>query len=87
MLHRICVLTNWRLTTLVIMVSFDQRIVLHPDTQFLISMFTLVFFLLAVAFAFVGFMIYQLSMAIRTQNEILAMRNRTQAKRVEGKKE
>jgi predicted outer membrane lipoprotein len=67
------------------MVSFDQRIVLPAETQSLISTLTFVFFLLAVAFAILSAMIYQLTMAIRTQNEILGMRNRIQARMVEGK--
>jgi predicted outer membrane lipoprotein len=70
-----------------IMVSFDQRIVLPAETQSLISTLTFVFFLLAVAFAILSVMIYQLTMAIRAQNEMLGMRNRIQARRMEGKKE
>ena len=69
------------------MVSFDQRIVLPAETQSIISTLTFVFFLLAVAFAILSIMIYQLTMAIRAQNEILGMRNRTQVRKLEGEKE
>jgi hypothetical protein len=69
------------------MVSFDQRIVLPAETQSIISTLTFVFFLLTIAFAILSIMIYQLTMAIRAQNEILGMRNRMQARMVEGKKE
>jgi hypothetical protein len=69
------------------MVSFDQRIVLPAETQSIISTLTFVFFLLAVAFAILSIMIYQLTMAIRAQNELLGMRNIFQARTVEGKKE
>lgn len=69
------------------MVSFDQRIVLPAETQSIISTLTFVFFLLAIAFAILSIMIYQLTMAIRAQNEILGMRNRIQARIVEGEKE
>jgi hypothetical protein len=69
------------------MVSFDQRIVLPAETQSIISTLTFAFFLLAIAFAILSIMIYQLPMAIRAQNEILGVRNRIQARRVEGKKE
>lgn len=69
------------------MVSFDQRIVLPAETQSIISTLTFVFFLLAIAFAILSIMIYQLTMAIRAQNEILGMRNRTQVRKLEGEKE
>jgi hypothetical protein len=69
------------------MVSLDQRIVLPAETQSLISTLTFVFFLLAIAFAILSIMVYQLTMAIRAQNEILGMRNRMQERMVEGKKE
>jgi hypothetical protein len=69
------------------MVSFDQRIVLPAETQSLISTLTFVFFLLAIAFVILSIMIYQLTMAIRAQNELLGMRNRIQARWVEGKRE
>ena len=69
------------------MVSFDQRIVLPAETQSIISKLTFVFFLLAIAFAILSIMIYQLTMAIRAQNEILGMRNRTQVRKLEGEKE
>ena len=69
------------------MVSFDQRIVLPAETQSIISTLTFVFFLLAIAFAILSIMIYQLTMAIRAQNEILGMRDRTQVRKLEGEKE
>ncbi|KAL1798015.1 hypothetical protein ACET3X_004621 [Alternaria dauci] len=64
-----------------IMVSFDQRIVLPAETQSLINTLAFVLLLLAIAFVFLSIMIYQLTMAIRAQNEMLAMRNCSQAKR------
>lgn len=78
------------------MVYFDQHIVfpaetrslistLTAETRFLINTLTLVLFIFAFALIFVGAMIYQLTMAMRTQNEILGMRNRIQARIIEGK--
>lgn len=69
------------------MVHFDQHIVFPLGTQFYISMLTLVLFLLVVALVFVGIMIYQLSVAIRTQSETSGVDDHAQVRKMEGKQE
>jgi hypothetical protein len=65
------------------MVSFDQHIVLSADAQFFISVLILVLILLVLAVVFVGRMIYQLSVAVRTQSEML----RVEGRKAGGKRE
>jgi hypothetical protein len=69
------------------MVSFDQHIVLAAETRLYIVILIIVLLLLVVAVSFVGVMIHQLSVVVRTQSEMLAINGRAQARKGEGKKE
>jgi len=69
------------------MVYFDQHIVFPAETQFYLDMLILALFLLAVAIAFVGVMIYQLIVVVRMQSEIWEVGKRSQTRKVERKKE
>jgi hypothetical protein len=66
------------------MVSFDQRIVLAAETQFLVSVLIVVLLLLVLVVGYAGVMNQRLSAAITTQNELMY---RADAKRVDGKRE
>jgi Na+-transporting methylmalonyl-CoA/oxaloacetate decarboxylase gamma subunit len=69
------------------MVSFDQHIILPAGTEFYIGVLILVLFLLVVAILFVGMMVYQLSIVIQRQSEMLGVDDdRAQARKVERKK-
>jgi len=69
------------------MVSFDQRLVFPAETQFYLGMLILILFLLAVAIAFLGVMIYQLIIVVRMRGEMWEVGDRAQTRKVGGKKE
>lgn len=70
------------------MVYFDQHIVLPAETQVYINIIILVLFLMVLAVAFLGVMMYQLSVSVRMQSEmLLGVSDRLMGKSGEAKKE